>query len=62
MRLYDAEKPAAQLRMPTARDATIAMVQREIMASLIIKNFALAVSGNVSVGEKAVAFVKARKR
>jgi len=45
--------------MPTARDATIAIVQREIAASAIISSFALAVKGNVSVGEKAVEFVKA---
>jgi hypothetical protein len=37
-------------------------VQREIAASAIISSFALAVKGNVSVGEKAVEFVKARNR
>ena len=52
----------AQLRMPTAREATMAMVQREIADSAIINNFALAVSGKVSAGEKAVALVKARNR
>ena len=46
--------------MPTARDATIAIVQREIAASAIISSFALAVRGKVLAGEKAVAFVKAR--
>jgi hypothetical protein len=48
--------------MPTARDATIAIVQREIAASAIIGSLALAVRGRVSAGEKAVAFVKARNR
>jgi hypothetical protein len=48
--------------MPTAREATIAIVQREIAASAIISSFALAVRGKVSAGEKAVAFVKARNR
>lgn len=48
--------------MPTAREATIAMVHIEIAASAIIKSFALAVSGKVSDGEKAVALVKARNR
>jgi len=33
--------------MPTARDATIAIVQREIAASAIISGFALVVSGKV---------------
>jgi hypothetical protein len=54
--------PFAQLRIPTARDATIAIVQRDIAASAIISSFALVVSGKVSAGEKAVAFVKARNR
>jgi hypothetical protein len=51
-----------QPRMPTARDATIAMVVKEIDASTIIRSFARAVSGKVSAGEKAVAFVNARNR
>ena len=33
--------------MPTARDATIAIVQREIAASAVISSFALVVSGKV---------------
>jgi hypothetical protein len=33
--------------MPTARDATIAIVQREIAASAIVNSFALVVSGKV---------------
>jgi hypothetical protein len=37
--------------MPTARDATIAIVQREIAASAIISSFALVVSGKVSAGD-----------
>jgi hypothetical protein len=40
----------------------MAIVQREIAASAIIKSFALAVRGKVSAGEKAVAFVKARNK
>jgi len=51
-----------QLRIPTARDATIAIVQREITASAIISSLALVVRGKVSAGEKAVAFVNARNR
>ena len=39
------------------REATIAMVHIEIAASAIISSFALAVSGKVSDGEKAVALV-----
>jgi hypothetical protein len=46
--------------MPTARDATSAMVVNEIPASAIIKSLARTVSGNVSAGENAVALVKAR--
>src|ERR1700691_1177300 len=56
------QNPSAQLRMPTAREATIAMVHIEIAASAIISSLALAVSGKVSDGEKAVALVKARNR
>jgi hypothetical protein len=37
--------------MPTARDATIAIVQREFAASAIIGNFALVVSGKVTAGD-----------
>jgi hypothetical protein len=46
--------------MPTARDATSAIVASNIPASIIINSFAHTVSGNVSVGENAVAFVTAR--
>ena len=46
--------------MPTARDATSAMVANEIADSAIIRSLALTVSGNVSAGENAVAFVNAR--
>jgi len=49
-------------RMLTARAATRATVSRETNASAIISNFARGVSGSVSVGEKAVALVKARNR
>ena len=51
-----------QLKMPTARDATSAMVTSEMAASDIMSNLALAVSGNVSAGENAVAFVNAKNR
>lgn len=46
----------------TARAATSAIVKSEIIASAIIRSFARCVSGKVSVGEKAVALVKARKK
>ena len=46
-----------QFRMPTARDATSAIVASEMADSAIISIFALTVSGNVSAGENAVAFV-----
>src|SRR6516165_10247378 len=39
-------------RMPTARDATIAILQREIAASAIISSFALAVSGKGRPGDR----------
>ena len=42
--------------------ATIAMVINETAACNIIEILAFAVSGNVSVGEKAVALVKARNK
>ena len=51
-----------QFRMPTARDATSAMVANDIADSAIIRSLALTVSGKVSAGENAVAFVKARNR
>ena len=54
--------PNTQLKMPTARDATSAMVASEIMDSAIISSLALTVSGNVSAGENAVAFVNAKNR
>jgi hypothetical protein len=54
--------PGIQLRIPTARDATIAMVVSEIADSAIMSNLALVVSGNVSAGENAVALVNAKKR
>jgi hypothetical protein len=40
--------------MPTARDATIAIVQREIVASAIISSFALVVSGCVCKSKEQV--------
>ena len=54
--------PNTQLKIPTARDATSAMVASEIADSAIISSFARTVSGNVSAGENAVAFVNAKKR
>ena len=48
--------------MLTARAATRATVRSEIRASAIIRSFAKCESGRVSVGEKAVAFVKDRNR
>ena len=51
-----------QLRIPTARDATSAMVASEMADSAIISSLALTVSGNVSAGENAVALVKARNK
>lgn len=65
----DANDPArtcsattTQLRMPTARDATSAIVASEIEDSAIISSLALTVSGKVSAGENAVAFVNAKNR
>ena len=52
----------SQLKIPTARDATRAIVTSEIVDSVIISSFALTVSGKVSAGENAVAFVNARKK
>jgi hypothetical protein len=60
MRIY--RSATTQLRMPTARDATSAMVASEIAASAIMSSLALTVSGKVSEGENAVAFVNAKKR
>src|SRR5438105_8751108 len=54
--------PNTQLKIPTARDATRAMVASEITDSAIISSFARTVSGNVSAGENAVAFVNAKNR
>ena len=54
--------PTIYDRILTARAATRARVSREIAASAIIMSLALAESGRVSVGEKAVAFVKERKK
>jgi len=51
-----------QFRMPTARDATSAMVASDMADSAIIRSLALTVRGNVSAGENAVAFVNARNR
>ena len=51
-----------QLRIPTARDATSAMVASEMADSAIMSNLALTVSGNVSAGENAVALVKAKNK
>jgi hypothetical protein len=51
-----------QLRIPTARDATSAMVASEMADSAIISSLALTVSGNVSAGENAVALVKAKNK
>jgi hypothetical protein len=48
--------------MPTARDATSAMVANDMPASAIIKSLARTLSGKVSAGENAVALVKARNR
>jgi hypothetical protein len=53
---------ADQARILTARAATSAIVNSEIAASAIMRSFARGDSGIVSVGEKAVAFVKDRKR
>lgn len=47
--------------MLTARAATSAIVSSEIIASAIISSLARWESGKVSVGENAVALVKARK-
>ncbi len=60
MRIY--RSATTQLRMPTARDATSAMVASEIADSAIMSSLALTVSGKVSEGENAVAFVNAKKR
>jgi hypothetical protein len=51
-----------QFRIPTARDATTAIVMKEIADSVIMRSLALTVSGKVSAGENAVAFVKAKNR
>jgi hypothetical protein len=48
--------------MPTARDATIAIVQREIAASAIISSFAFAVRGKVSAGEKIRCVCKSKEQ
>lgn len=52
----------AYANIPTAREATRAIVANDIADSAIIRSFALTVSGNVSAGEKAVAFVNARNK
>ena len=49
--------PLAQFRIFTARDTTTATVTNDARDCSIINNFAQAVSGIVSVGLKAVAFV-----
>jgi hypothetical protein len=49
-------------RMFTARAARIAMTVNERTPSIIIRTFAVFVSGIVSVGLKAVAVVKATKK
>jgi hypothetical protein len=46
-----------QFKIPTAREATTAMVISEMADSAIIRSFARTVSGNVSAGENAVALV-----
>jgi hypothetical protein len=46
-----------QFNIPTARDATRAMVMREMADSAIMRTLALGVSGKVSAGENAVALV-----
>jgi hypothetical protein len=51
-----------QFRMPTARDATSAMVASDMADSAIIRSLALTVRGSVSAGENAVALVNARNR
>ena len=56
------QNSVAYERIPTAREATTAIVTREDSDSAIISSFARWVSGNVSAGENAVALVKARKR
>jgi hypothetical protein len=48
--------------MPTAREATIAMVASDIDDSTIMSSLALTVSGYVSAGENAVALVNAKNR
>ena len=50
------------MRIPTARDATTAIVMNEIADSAIMRSLALTVSGKVSAGENAVAFVNAKNR
>jgi len=52
----------AQARIFTALAATRATVSRDTIASAIMSTFARAVSGIVSVGEKAVALVNDRNR
>lgn len=51
---------ANQARILTARAATSAIVNREIVACAIMRSFAR--GDSVSVGEKAVASVKDKKR
>jgi hypothetical protein len=51
---------ANQARILTARAATSAIVNREIAACAIMRSFAR--GDSVSVGEKAVASVKDKKR
>ena len=46
----------------TARAVTSPTVSREAIASIAMSNFARALSGSVSVGENAVAFVNAIKK
>lgn len=60
-RLGKAPDGSSYARMLTARAATSAIVSREIIASAIIRSLARCESGMVSVGENAVALVKARK-
>ncbi len=53
---------SAHARMLTARAATSASVSKDTAASAMDRSFARAVSGMVSVGENAVALVKATNR
>ena len=55
--LLSPERSSAQLKIFTARETTTATVTNDARDCSIINNFAQAVSGIVSVGLKAVAFV-----